>query len=240
MKRLVIIVGVVALTMASCRKDEAPDVVTEEPSAKVYMNVNNKAGSVPLVLGDTLVDDFGTPFYFTKTKMYTSNYVFGSYSMNNYAFHDHVNSTVEIGELPVDITFSDLSIGIGIDSLTNHSDPTIYTVDHPLYLQPGVHWGWAGGYRFIMIEGNFDANNDGDFNNIFGMHIGFDQNFSVNTVAISNFTTVEGDNVINVDLDWKKLLENVNLKTDSLTHSSTNQALVDQITLNATAIFTQN
>lgn len=240
MKRLIFTLATVSVVISSCRKDVAPDVQTATPKATVVMNVNNKAGSGPLVLGDTLVDDFGTKYYFTKTKMYTSNYVFGAHDLNNYAFHDHENASIEIGEFEVGESFSSFNFGVGIDSLTNHSDPTLYGVDHPLYLQPGVHWGWAGGYRFIMIEGNFDANNDGVFNNIFGMHVGFDHNFKVGTVSLIDFTTVEGINYIDVDLDWKKLLDNVNLTTDSFTHSSSNQPLVDQITLNATTAFSQN
>jgi cytochrome c peroxidase len=48
---------------------------------------------------------------------------------------------------------------VGLPAEINHRDPTQFPADHPLNPQlNGLHWGWAGGYVFLALEGNwFDA-----------------------------------------------------------------------------------
>ena len=53
---------------------------------------------------------------------------------------------------------------IGVDEVTNKSDPNRYTPDHALNPQVnGLHWGWQGGYIFMALEGRFQngVKNDG-------------------------------------------------------------------------------
>ncbi len=45
---------------------------------------------------------------------------------------------------------------IGVDEVTNKSDPHRFAPDHPLNPQVnGLHWGWQGGYIFLALEGRF-------------------------------------------------------------------------------------
>lgn len=56
---------------------------------------------------------------------------------------------------------------IGVDEATNHLDPAQYAPDHPLAPKfPSMHWGWAGGYRFVAYEG-FGGKN---LNQLFQLH----------------------------------------------------------------------
>lgn len=42
---------------------------------------------------------------------------------------------------------------IGVEPARNHADPSTYPFTHPLAPQnPSMHWGWAGGYRFIALD----------------------------------------------------------------------------------------
>jgi len=45
---------------------------------------------------------------------------------------------------------------IGVDEVTNKSDPHRYAPNDPLNPQVnGLHWGWQGGYIFMALEGRF-------------------------------------------------------------------------------------
>lgn len=51
-----------------------------------------------------------------------------------------------------------LRINIGLDSTTNHQDPTTLAQDHPLNV-PEMHWVWnpERGYIFVKFEGQIDT-----------------------------------------------------------------------------------
>ena len=45
---------------------------------------------------------------------------------------------------------------LGMDSAINHGDPNQWGAEHPLNGNlTGMHWGWAGGYIFQAIDGNY-------------------------------------------------------------------------------------
>ena len=46
---------------------------------------------------------------------------------------------------------------VGLDSLTNFSDPTRLSAESPLSVQTGMYWSWSTGYRFFVMEGKVDA-----------------------------------------------------------------------------------
>lgn len=63
-------------------------------------------------------------------------------------------TSVDLGELNMD-QIEYVTIHVGVAPEVNHLDPAQYDADHPLAPKnPSMHWGWAGGYRFIAIEGN--------------------------------------------------------------------------------------
>jgi hypothetical protein len=44
---------------------------------------------------------------------------------------------------------------VGLDSAVNHGDPQQWSLGHPLNpLTNGMHWGWVGGYIFMITEGH--------------------------------------------------------------------------------------
>lgn len=51
--------------------------------------------------------------------------------------------------------FAALRFHIGPDAATDHSDSSVYPARHALNpLVNGLHWGWAGGFVYLAIEGN--------------------------------------------------------------------------------------
>lgn len=52
--------------------------------------------------------------------------------------------------------YKGISFQLGLDSAINHGDPTVWGATHPLNgAYTGLHWGWAQGYIFQALDGNF-------------------------------------------------------------------------------------
>lgn len=78
---------------------------------------------------------------------------------NVYLLAEPGNTDYFLGEYDLD-KVEKIVFNIGVDSVTNHSDPTAFPAEHALSPKnPSMHWGWAAGYRFAAIEGNSDGGN---------------------------------------------------------------------------------
>jgi len=53
-------------------------------------------------------------------------------------------------------SYKAIKLYLGLDSFTNHGDPSNWAAKHPLNpLYNGLHWGWNPGYIFMSHEGQF-------------------------------------------------------------------------------------
>ncbi len=126
-----------------------------------------------------------------------------------------------LGELEIsDITKIKFSIGVGPD--VNHNDPTAWPASHPLAPQaPSMHWGWNAGYRFVAMEGKAGNN----MNVVWQLHGLGDDNFFETEIEVT--PRVE-DGVINIDLDadYARALENINVEQGPISHGETGPARI--------------
>lgn len=112
-----------------------------------------------------------------------------------------------------------ITFKIGIDSLINHGDPSLYPTGHPLAPQnPSMHWGWASGYRFAAIEGNSD-NGNGLFNDNFEFHtIGDDL---LTSIEIPTGSVIKDGNImITLESNYNMLFNNINLYGGIIQHGN--------------------
>ncbi len=115
-----------------------------------------------------------------------------------------------------------IELGIGIDSATNHLDPTKYPAGDPLAMQdPTMHWGWAG-YRFIAFDGQAGASNSSTQTS-FELHALEDILYSSVTIPAKG-TMVNGNLVIHLDAEYSKLLTNIEANEGVISHGSTGAA----------------
>jgi hypothetical protein len=79
-------------------------------------------------------------------------------------------------KLPVG-KYKGIRFRMGLDSLTNHSDPAKYGTGSPLSTTTGMHWTWKTGYKFTVMEGKVDASATGGQQpaTAFSYHIGTDE-----------------------------------------------------------------
>lgn len=127
------------------------------------------------------------------------------------------SNNYHLGNVELDRFYS-ISMNFGVDSTTNHSDPTIWPKGHPLNLgYSSMHWGWAHGYRFIAIEGYTKDIFDRWLNN-YQYHLLGNQYYSTShNLSLSPYEsndTIYFEIVINLP----KLFEGVDLLKDNVVH----------------------
>lgn len=116
-----------------------------------------------------------------------------------------------------------VGFGIGIDQAHNHLDPTLYPAGHPLAIgDPSMHWGWAGGYRFLVVEGKIDNNNDGVPESTFEYHCLGDELYE-NSRFTGSVQAQNGTLQINLLLDYTRLFENMAMSGNLIQHGGTSQ-----------------
>lgn len=72
-------------------------------------------------------------------------------------------------------SYKALRFTIGLDSGINHGNPNQWATTHPLSpSRNGMHWGWLGGYIFMVMEGTY-------------LHSGKERTFSYH-IATLNFS----------------------------------------------------
>jgi len=112
---------------------------------------------------------------------------------------------------------------LGPDSAINHGDPTIWPADHPLNGNlTGLHWGWAGGYIFQAIDGEFKENASATVSKGLSFHTATDQ-FQTNYFLPYNFNLEGTHKTAGIAIDASVMFANPNpivLKNKSVSHST--------------------
>jgi hypothetical protein len=133
-------------------------------------------------------------------------------------------STENIGEIGLDHLHM-LNFMIGLDEETNHADPLI--AEEPLN-DPLMHWSWNpdAGYKFIKVEGEHDADNDGSFE-AFSIHVATDA--LARTASSMIHQNVNGDLMLHCHVNLDQWFANVNFSELAGTHGNgiTTNAVAD-------------
>lgn len=144
-----------------------------------------------------------------------------------------------IGDFPAG-DYTKLIFHVGIDSLTNHADPSQYNLGDPLSAQtPSMHWGWSFGYIFLRIDGEVDSDADGspDPAGTFEMHMG-DDHYLKNIELDYAVTIGDGlENIVHLDADWDSFFTGVDMVNDNTVHGTDNLSLAALLFDNLSNVF---
>ncbi|MEM7106005.1 MAG: MbnP family protein [Bacteroidota bacterium] len=235
----ILVLGIIAtLTLQSCEKTDATNLT---------IHFHSKAGDNDFAF-DTPFDVNGVNVKITKAQCYLSGIVFkGESSASDYAYDGYLllhagQENYQIGDLPDYIsTIRNLNFKVGLDEAANHDDPSMYSSDHPLSSQnPNfAHWSWDSGYRFISLEGTIDTDGDDTYETTLEFHIGGDA--SLREVAVNgiNLDLTSGNQTLTIDVDWLQLLNNLDLATQSITHTSDEPEVAAFVLNNLSSVFSK-
>ncbi len=195
----------------------------------VTFNIFHNLGDNPFELNATSSNNLGHEFNVTRLQYYISEISIIHDNDQETVIEDlHVlvNATettnVSLGNYPI-TDVEKIKFHVGVDEASNHVNPVSYWPEgHPLYpTSPSMHWGWTAGYRFLAFEGNSGI----ALEQIFEFHALGDVNYFTTEVEI-NSTANNGSLAINLDADYTRGLEGIELENGVIVHGEDGDAKI--------------
>lgn len=199
-----------------------------QAQTNVTLNIHHKLGDQAFAMQTSVNNNMGSTFYYSRLEYYISGISLvhdgGQETLveDVYMLVDASEQTTEfLGNLPI-TSIEAIRFHIGVDEAKNHLDPTIYHSSHPLAPQnPSMHWGWAAGYRFGAFEGRSGSN----LNQIWELHPLDDDNYFQTEVPLE-LAIVDNELIIDLDADYVRAVENIDLDSGPLVHGGYGDAVV--------------
>jgi hypothetical protein len=132
--------------------------------------------------------------------------------------------TFALPSVPVG-TYRGIRFAVGLDSTTNHQDPTLLAQEHPLN-RPDMHWSWAPtlGYVFLKLEGYADQTAAGDGSaplQWFTLHLATDEMYTqIRALDSLPLVVTQQATPIIVGVNWERLFQDVELPLGFTNHGS--------------------
>ena len=199
-------------------------VVNLTAQNNIQLNIHNKLGNEPFALEVGVVNNMAHDFMVTRMQYYISEISVIHDGGTETGIEDLwvlVNagtaeiSTIDLGDHEIE-QVEGVVFHIGVDEAHNHLDPASWPETHPLAPQhPSMHWGWNSGYRFIAFEGEGGSN----YNQAIELHGLGDENYFRIELEMSA-EAVENQINIDVEADFTRVVENINVNAGVLVHGN--------------------
>lgn len=240
MKKILITAVCLSLLAANCKEDENPvddhthvdgnTVVSTSFHWKWGVNDFDTAQTYTTALGEKIVVD-RVRFFLAQPYFQDDNGGVVAEFPAKYLLIDTDDGALiqNIGE--VNGHLHTLHFTLGLDSATNHSDPTLASAP----LSPSdMHWSWNDGYIFLNVVGRYDSDNDGDVDNNdqgFSYHCAGDNLKRPFEVEIHTDAINGGALVVDMDLDLSLVLNDKDISATPFSDGDNafTRALVDDL-----------
>lgn len=191
----------------------------------VYLRINHQINDTPFSTSFLASNNLGDNFTIARLEYYISEIKIIHDGGQETTIDDtwlliNAASATSTKELLGSYSITNLEgikFSIGVDSATNHLDPSLYPSSHPLAPKsPSMHWGWVSGYRFLAIEGDCNGDN-------YQIHSLGDQNYfeqTINTAGVSE----NGDLIIDLNGNYERILESMTVSGGIIAHGEIAQA----------------
>ena len=237
----------ILFSFAACDPKVTPPDQSNPDVQDILLKFQTRYDTLEFTTARTYITKASDTIQFVKLKYLLSNFTLektdGSLLVlpNVYAYLSLLDGrdSVSIKNVPKG-SYRSIRFTLGLDSMVNHADPAQWGLDHPL--SPSLndmHWGWAGGYIFNVIEGYYANNN---VNAGFSFHIALDRNARVFSF-VQNFDINSNKRfVFNVYADkYFSNVINYSLKNDgSFSHSGEVDPVMDKFIQNLNGLFVLN
>ena len=186
----------------------------------IQLNIHHKLGEAEFEMNMAAKNNLDHDFKVNRLEYYISEiYILHDGEMETlledvYILADASEPTqVDLGNHAIN-QIESMKFSVGVEKGANHSDPAAYPSDHPLAPQfPSMHWGWTAGYRFVAYEGRGGSS----LNQIFQLHGLEDENYFQTSIPVTA-TAVDSQIIINIDADYTRALEDIQVNSGPIVH----------------------
>jgi hypothetical protein len=239
---LLAILAVVSTT--GCSKDDHD----HDGTGHVHVYFTNKYDGAAQTSTATYTGTNGRDFKIATNNYYISNVRLVDHDGAEVPFTGQylLSKTGENNELELEGIaaghYHHIRFDVGIDSVTNHSDPSTYASTSPLApTTPSMHWSWNSGYIFYRIEGLVDtsAAKNGTVDGEWEMHLGTDSKLASVELDIDLEISEGSHPGLNITMNTEDLFTNIDLGgADIVTHTMDNMPLANKLKANIATAFT--
>lgn len=246
------------LSFGSCNKDKQgctdPTATNYDPDATndccceyssgfaTEVHFHPYVGTEPMAEGGTYMFN-GNAMRIDNARFYVSNMRAVDANGNEtpmevkYLFVTPDPDEYEVGNLPAG-DYAKIRFDVGIDSATNHADPSQWAVGDPLGPQsPSMQWGWTMGYIFLRLDGSIDTDGDGTPDDPVIIHLGTDP-YLAHVEVDYPLTIGDGqENIFHMIADWSLLFSGLDILADHTTQVTDDPTLAGEIDANIPGMF---
>ncbi|MFK7947301.1 MAG: MbnP family protein [Saprospiraceae bacterium] len=210
-----------------------PDPGTPEPTTTTLsLNFDGQFGDDELVLFQYYDYQNGDSVFINVAHFFVSNITLLNGTeetmIKDIDVLDFTNNHLEANGEPEKIIIEDvpvgnytgIRIGLGVDSILNHTIPADYALGHPL-ANASEYWDWRETYIFGKFEGKIKESPDSSF--FYAYHPGTDELYR--TPTFTKTISLEGgvEASINFTIDFEKLFQQgndkIDIKNNSISHT---------------------
>lgn len=192
----------------------------------VKVEISHKLGSEFFAFGTVVSNDLNQSFKTARCEYYLSGFTLVHDGGQELSIDD-VYALVQADEVfEIDLgthnvtTVEALRFHTGVDEASNHLDPTLYPMDHPLAPKsPSMHWGWVSGYRFLAFEGKSGPNTDKELQ----IHSLGNKHYHEVTLPM-NMSANGGALILPVEADVQRILDGIDIADGMVEHSDKDAA----------------
>ncbi len=199
----------------------------------IKLNIVHKSGTNNFAPAQAATNNMGHDFNVSRLQYYISKISIlhdggketeakDVYALVN-AVTDAAATTTEIdlGKYTTITNVEGIKFHVGVDSGTNHQDPTQWAANHPLAPKmPSMHWGWTAGYRFVAMEGKAGSG----VSNVYELHAVGDPYYY--TIQIpTTAQDVFGQLHIGINADYTKTLGDIDISSGVIIHGIDNETV---------------
>lgn len=193
----------------------------------VNLNIYHKLGAADFAFNQPSQNNISNDFKLTRMEYYMTKFTIIHDGGMLTAVPSNVialvkaneQTSIALGSFNV-TNIEGVKFHIGVHTPINHDDPGLQPAGSPLAFQsPSMHWGWTSGYRFVALEGESGSG----MNQTLQLHGLGDGNY-IETTIMATANSWNGELYINMDADYNRALESINIASGLIVHAENAEA----------------
>lgn len=237
----------IVIGLAGCHKN---DTVAPTPTGTLYFHLHTNIDTAEVDdYGTVYTDSLGRRLYLSLAQLYVS----GIKALKADGSSVSLDSAIilktkdieqyRVQQIPVG-NYTSVSFQVGLNATNNQATPSSYPATSALSAQSSSMWfgSTSQGYMFVNVQGGIDTTKaqtaDVSTFQPFSYQLGTANELTTVTLPAKNFTITAGQGQeVHITIDYAKLLNGLNLKTENTATPFTNATVAAKAAKNIPSLF---